>query len=92
VGVLAECSAGQKDFSTDRSKRKEQNLHQMIQVLHSRLAALEAAAQMRRKACEDDLAANSERQSIHVKFGFEEQWLCLQGDGLLILRVSGNER
>lgn len=59
-------SAGQKDFSTDRSKRKEQNLHQMIQVLHSRLAALEVAAQTRRKACEDDLAANSERQSTHV--------------------------
>lgn len=57
---------GQRDFSADRSKRKEQNLHQMIQVLHSRLAALEAAVQARKKACEDDLAATSERQPTHV--------------------------
>jgi len=70
LGDVWNCSAGQKDFSTDRSKRKEQNLHQMIQVLHSRLAAIGATAQTRQKACEDDLAANSERQSTHVSAVF----------------------
>ena len=55
-----------KDPESRKSNIMERNLNQMIDVLHLRLSALEDAARVRQKFCEEDLNPRSKKMSKQV--------------------------
>jgi hypothetical protein len=60
------------EADTLKSKVFERNLNQMIDVLHLRLKALENAANVRLEYCEEDLKAESKKESKHAQKIMEE--------------------